>query len=85
MLSETLMLEEESELMDNQAMNELTCCVEKIEAYYRQIHKMEERLDGFELYHVLRHDNEAVDALTKVAYTRDVVPLGSFSWRVRDL
>jgi hypothetical protein len=32
-------------------------------AYRQNVRKIEEKFDGFELHHILRRDNEAVDAL----------------------
>jgi len=36
-------------------------------AYCEEVHHLEEKFGGFELHHVLRHDNEAADFLAKLA------------------
>jgi ribonuclease HI len=48
-------------------MKESTYRVEKMEVYFREVCKLEERFDGIKLHHILQHDNEEVDALAKLA------------------
>jgi hypothetical protein len=51
-------------------------------AYYQEVRKLEEKFDCFELQHILRRDNEAIDALTQVGSSREDPPSGVF---VQDL
>ena len=53
-----LYLQANYELVINQVMMESTCRVEKMEAYYKEVRKLEERVDGIEFHHILRCDNE---------------------------
>ena len=39
----------------------------KMAAYYQEVRWLEDRFDGLELNHILRHLNEAADALAKAA------------------
>ena len=47
-------------------------------AYYREVHKLEEKFKGFELEHNYRHFNEEVDRLSTIAFGREPVPEGVF-------
>ena len=40
---------------------------------------MEDKFNGLELNHILRHLNEAADALAKTASGRELVPMGIFA------
>jgi len=53
----------------------------KIEAYYKEVRKLEDKFHGLELVHVARY-NEAADELAKIASTRGTVSPDAFS---RDL
>jgi len=55
-------------------MKELSCHDPKMEAYCKAVRRLEEKLDGLELNHVLRKYNEAADALAKMASERATVP-----------
>ena len=57
----------DSKLVINQVMRELTCWNVRMEAYYAEVQKLEDKFDGIELHHVLRRDNEEADALAKLA------------------
>ena len=48
-------------------------------AYYREVHQLEDKFDGLELNHILRHLNEAVDTLAKTVSGREPVPTGIFA------
>ena len=54
-------------------MKDSNCHDPKMVAYYREVHRLEERFDGLELNHVPQRDNEAADALAKIASNRDLV------------
>jgi len=60
-------------------MKESSCHDAKMAAYYREVHQSEDKFDGLELNHILRHLNEAADALAKAASSRESVPTGVFA------
>ena len=47
-----------------------------MEAYYREIHKLEGKFDRIKLHHILRRDKEEADALAKFSSTQGRPPLG---------
>ena len=53
-----------------------------MEAYCKEVRKLEDKFHGLELNHVARRCNEAAVELAKIASTRGTVPLDAFS---RDL
>jgi len=55
-------------------MKESSCHDPKMDAYCKAVRHLEEKFDGLELNHVLRKDNEATDALAKMASERATVP-----------
>ena len=57
----------DSKLVINQVMRELTCWNVRMEAYYAEVQKLEDKFDGIELHHVLRRDNEEANALVNLA------------------
>ncbi|XP_072150886.1 uncharacterized protein [Setaria viridis] len=61
-----------SKLVVDQVMKEASCRDEKMVAYYAEVQKLEEKFDGFKLYHVLRHDNFAADFLAKLTSSREL-------------
>ncbi|XP_066395889.1 uncharacterized protein [Miscanthus floridulus] len=48
-------------------------------AYYREAHQLEDKFNGLELNHILRHLNEAADAMAKVTSDREPVLMGVFA------
>ncbi|XP_034580940.1 uncharacterized protein [Setaria viridis] len=60
-----------SELVVDQVMKEASCCGEKMVASYNEVRKLQEKFDGLELHHVLRHDNLAADFLAKLTSNRE--------------
>jgi len=54
----------------------------KMEAYCKEVRRLEDKFHGLELVHVARRYNEAADELAKIASTRDTVPPDAFA---RDL
>jgi hypothetical protein len=48
-------------------------------AYRQEVRKLEEKVDGFELQHILRQDNEATDALNQLESSREPPPPGVFT------
>jgi len=53
-----------------------------MEAYYKEVRRLEGKFHGLELVHVARRYNEAADELAKIASARGTVPPDAFS---RDL
>ena len=60
-------------------MKESSCHDAKMAAYYREVRQLEDKFDGLDVYHILRRLNKAVDALAKVASSREPVPMGVFA------
>jgi hypothetical protein len=73
-----LYIHDDSELVINQVMVESNCHDFYMVAYCQEVRKLEEKFDCFELQHILRCDNEAVDALTQVGSSREDPPPGVF-------
>ena len=48
-------------------------------AYCREVRQLEDKFDGLELNHNLRHLSEADDALAKAVFGREPVPIGTFA------
>ena len=59
-------------------MKESSCHDTKMAKYCREVRRLEDKLDGLKLNHILRHLNEAADALAKAASGREPVPTGVF-------
>ena len=51
----------------------------KMATYCREVHQLEDKFDGLELNHILRHLNEVANALVKTASRREPVPMGIFA------
>jgi len=51
----------------------------KMATYCQEVCQLEDKFDGLELNHILRHLNEATDALAKAASDREPVPTGVFA------
>ena len=47
--------------------------------YCREARQLEDKFDGLELNHILRHLNEAADALAKMVSSREPVSMGVFT------
>ena len=45
-----------------------------MEAYYKEVRRLEDKFHGLELVHIARRYNEAADELAKIASTRGTVP-----------
>jgi hypothetical protein len=54
----------------------------RMEAYYDEVRRLENKFHGLELNHIARRHNETTDELAKIASGRTTVPLDVFS---RDL
>jgi len=69
----------DSQLVIDQVMK--TSCYHdpKMEAYCKEIRRLEDKFHGLELVHIARRYNEAADELAKIASTRGTVPPDAFS------
>jgi len=72
----------DSQLVIDQVMKASNCHDPKIEAYCKEVRRLEDKFHGLELDHIARRFNEAADELTKIASTRGMVPPDALS---RDL
>jgi len=72
----------DSQLVIDQVMKTSSCHDPKMEAYCKEVRKVEDKFNGLELVHIARRYNEATDKLAKIASTQGTVPPDAFS---RDL
>jgi ribonuclease HI len=72
----------DSQLVIDQVMKNSHCRDPKIEAYYDEVRRLEDKFYGLELNHIARRYNETADKLAKIASGRTTVPPDVFS---RDL
>nr|ABA99729.1 retrotransposon protein, putative, unclassified [Oryza sativa Japonica Group] len=70
----------DSQLVVNQVSKEYQCTDPQMDAYVREVRRMERHFDGLELRHVPRRDNTVADELSRVASARAPLPLGP-SWK----
>ena len=50
-----------------------------MEAYCKEVRRLEDKFHGLELVHIARRHNEAADKLAKIASTRGTVLVNAFS------
>jgi ribonuclease HI len=72
----------DSQLVIDQVMKNSHCREPKMEAYYDEVRRLEDKFYGLELNHIARRYNETADELAKIASGRTTVPSDVFS---RDL
>jgi ribonuclease HI len=72
----------DSQLVIDQVMKNSHCRDPKMEAYYDEVRRLEDKFYGLELNHIARRYNEIADELAKIASGRTMVPPDVFS---RDL
>nr|ABA99731.1 retrotransposon protein, putative, Ty3-gypsy subclass [Oryza sativa Japonica Group] len=68
----------DSQLVVNQVMKEWSCLDDNMTAYRQEVRKLENKFDGLELTHVLRHNNEAADRLANFGSKREAAPSDVF-------
>jgi ribonuclease HI len=73
-----LMVFGDSALVINQVNKDWDCTSKRMDAYYAQIRKLENKFYGLEFHHVVCADNEAVDKLSKLGSTQAEIPHGVF-------
>jgi ribonuclease HI len=69
----------DSQLVIDQVMRSSSCRDPKMEAYYQEVWRLEDKFHGLELNHVARRYNEATDELAKIASSRAMVPPDVFA------
>jgi ribonuclease HI len=72
----------DSHVVVDQVMKNSHCRDPKMEAYYDEVRRLEDKFYGLELNHIARRYNETADELAKIASGRTMVPSDVFS---RDL
>jgi hypothetical protein len=72
----------DSQLMIDQVMKSSSCHDTKMEAYYEEVWRLEDKFHGLELNHTACRYNEVADELAKIASSRATVPPDVFA---RDL
>nr|AAP06851.1 putative polyprotein [Oryza sativa Japonica Group]ABF95101.1 retrotransposon protein, putative, unclassified [Oryza sativa Japonica Group] len=72
----------DSQLVVNQVCKEYQCSDPQMDAYVRQVRRMERHFDGIELRHVPRRDNALADELSRLASSRAQTPPGAFEERL---
>ena len=69
----------DSQLVIDQVMKASTYHDPKMEAYCKEVRRLEDKFDGLELVHIARRYNEAAHELAKIASTRGTVLPDAFS------
>ena len=67
-----------SKVIIQQVNKDWDCTQEKMEAYCKEIRKLEAHFYGLEFHHILRDYNVAADVLSKLGCKRALVPAGVF-------
>ena len=69
----------DSQLVIDQVMKESSCHNAKMATYCGEACQLEDKFDGLKLNHILRHLNEAADALVKMVSDQETVPMSIFA------
>jgi ribonuclease HI len=69
----------DSQLVIDQVVKNSHCRDPKMEAYYDEVRRLEDKFYGLELNHIARRYNETADELAKIASGRTTVPPDVFS------
>jgi ribonuclease HI len=72
----------DSQLVVNQVSKEYQCTDPQMEAYVREVRRMERHFNGVELQHVPRRNNTVANELSRVASARTPLPPGTFEERL---
>jgi ribonuclease HI len=73
-----LLVYDDSAMVINQVNKSWDHNKENMDAYYLELHKLENKFYGLEFHHVVRDNNVAVDVLSKLGSTRAQVLAGVF-------
>ena len=68
----------DSKVVVQQVNKDWECTKEKMDAYCREIRKLETKFYGLEFHHAPRDNNVAADVLSKLGSKRSIVPPGVF-------
>ncbi|XP_039778252.1 uncharacterized protein LOC120645534 [Panicum virgatum] len=68
----------DSKVVIQQVNKDWDCSQEKMDAYCKEIHKLESHFYGLEFHHILRDYNVAANVLSKLGSKRALVPAGVF-------
>jgi len=69
----------DSQLVIDLVIKASNCHDPKMEAYCKEVRRLEDKFHRLELVHIARRYNEAADELTKIVLTRGTVPPDAFS------
>ena len=78
-----LLAYDDSKVIIQQVNKDWECTKEKMDAYCREIRKLETKFYGMEFHHVPRDNNVAADVLSKLGSKRSIVPPGVFVQALR--
>ena len=73
----------DSKVVIQQVNKDWECTKEKMDAYCREIRKLETKFYSLEFHHVPRDNNVAADVLSKLGSKRSIVPPGMFVQALR--
>jgi hypothetical protein len=73
-----LLVYDDSGVVINQVNKSWDHNKENMDAYFLEVHKLENKFYGLEFHHVVRDNNVAADVLSKLGSTRAQVPVGVF-------
>jgi len=65
-------------------MKASNCHDPKVEAYCKEVCRLEDKFHGLELVHIARRYNKVADELAKITSTRGTVPPDAFSRDLRE-
>jgi ribonuclease HI len=68
----------DSLLVVQQVNKEWNCNKETMDAYVKEVRKLENKFSGLEVHHMIREHNVGMDILSKLGSTRAQVPAGVF-------
>ena len=68
----------DSKVVIQQVNKDWECTKEKMDAYCREIRRLEAKFYGLEFHHIPRDNNMAADVLSKLESKRSIVPPGMF-------
>ena len=78
-----LLAYDDSKVIIQQVNKDWECTKEKMDAYCREIRKLETKFYGLEFHHVPRDNNVAADVLSKLGSKRSIVPPDVFVQALR--
>jgi ribonuclease HI len=67
-------VQDDSQLVIDQVMKSSSCRDPKMEAYYGEVRRLEDKFHGLELNYIAHRYNEAADELAKIASSQTTVP-----------